>query len=250
MRRVDPGPADSAGLPWAGRDLKPSPFSGDSGHADPEVAATLEQWRAGQVPLPTLVAALAGKRVVVPVMAEVENLVVNEATNLVSDKDASTGIVCVLAPDGRTALPIFTSVPALTRWKKDARPIPVEVERAALAAVSEQWPLLVVDPGDEKPAIIPRPAVWAIAQGKADQWVPAPQDKELREDIRAQIRQIPAVQDVQVEAGRRAETAVVMQITPGLSRQELSAVLARVEGLLAQNEMVAQRVDGIELRVL
>src|SRR5690625_5826545 len=75
-------------------------------------------------------------------MAEVENLVVHKGTALVADKDASTGVVCVSAPDGRIALPVFTSVPALTRWNSQARPIPVESERAALAAVSEEWPLL------------------------------------------------------------------------------------------------------------
>jgi len=250
VRRADPGPADSAGVPWAGRELKPSPFSGDAGHADPELARVLAEWRAGQVPLSKFVSALAGKRVVVPVMAEVENLVMNEATNLVADKDASSAIVCVSAPDGRIALPIFTSVAALTRWNKQARPIPVEVERAALGAVSEQWPLLVVDPGDDRPAIIPRPAVWALAQGKADSWTPAPQDAELTENMRAQIMRLPAVQDVQIEPGRRAETAVVLRITPGLSREDLSGVLSQVETLLAQNEMVAERVDGLELRVV
>src|SRR5690625_7519195 len=106
-------------------------------------------------------------------MAEVENLVVHKGTALVADKDASTGVVCVSAPDGRIALPVFTPVPALTRWNSQARPIPVEYERAALAAVSEEWPLLVLDHGDPQPAISPRPPVWALAHERAQGWLPA-----------------------------------------------------------------------------
>lgn len=250
MTRVDPGPADSAGIPWKGRDLKPSPFSGDSGHADPELAAALESWKRGEAELTNLVVALAGKRVVIPVMAEVENLVVSEATNLVADKDASTGVVCVSAPDGRIALPVFTSVPALMRWHGAARPIPVESERAALAAVSEEWPLLVIDPGDENPPIIPRPAVWALAQGKADQWVPAPHDPELAAEVNAILTRIPSVQNVTLEPGKRAETAVILRLDVGLGREELNAVLSQVQQVLGQSELVAERVDALELRVI
>lgn len=250
MRRVDPGPADSAGIPWQGRELKPSPFSGDSGHADPQLAAVQREWRLGTAPLTELVQALAGKRVVIPVMAEVENLVVNEATNLVADKDASTGVVCVSAPDGRTALPIFSSVPALVRWNKNARPIPVEAERAALAAVSEEWPLLVLDPGDERPAIIPRPAVWALAQGRAEEWIPAPEDEALAREVSELLTQIPAVQAVDLTAGKRAETAVLLRLEPGLDRPQLEQVLAQVQELLAGSERVAEQVDSLELRVI
>jgi len=243
-------PADSAGVPWKGRDLKPSPFSGDDGHADPELAAVQEQWRSGAAGLPALVRALAGKRVVIPVMAQVENLVMNETTNLVADKDASTGVVCVSAPDGRIALPVFTSVPALMRWRGDARPIPVESERAALAAVSEEWPLLVLDAGDGQPAIIPRPAVWALAQGKAHQWIPAPEDAELAAEINRLLSQISVVNRAEVGPGKRAETAVTVQLQPGLDRQQLQLVLQEVQERLGRSEMVAERVDGLELRAV
>lgn len=250
MRRVDPGPADSAGVPWQGRDLKPSPFSGDSGHADPHLAAVQEQWRLGTAPLTTVVQALAGKRVVIPVMAEVENLIVHKDTALVADKDASTGVVCVSAPDGRIALPVFTSVPALTRWNSQARPIPVESERAALAAVSEEWPLLVLDPGDPQPAIIPRPAVWALAQGRAQDWIPAPEDPELAQHVSELLARLPAINSVHLEAGKRAETAVILQLEPGLGREQLTQLLEQVQALLAHSELVAERVDGLELRAV
>src|SRR5690625_57777 len=183
-------------------------------------------------------------------MAEVENLVVNEETNLVADKDASTGVVCVSSPDGRIALPIFSSVPAMTRWNKEARPIPVESERAALAAVSEEWPLLVLDPGDPSPAIIPRPAVWALAQGKANEWIPAPRDPQLATELDALLADIPGVEGVALEAGSRAETAVILALTAGLNKEELEVVLARAQELLAASASVAEQIDSLELRVV
>lgn len=250
MRRVNPGAGDSAGVPWEGRELKPSPFSGDDGNGDPELLAVLERWRAGSATVPDLVAALAGKRVVVPVMAQVENLVMNEATDLVVDKDASTGVVCVSAPDGRVALPVFTSVPALTRWHRQARPIPVESERAALAAVSEEWPLLVLDPGDPQPAIIPRPAVWALAQGRADRWVPAPEDPDLDREITGLLARLSEIKGVQIAAGERAETAIIIRAVAGMDQAQLQKLIAEVQRILARSEEVAQKVDSLELRVV
>lgn len=248
MRFSDPGEGDSAGIPWQGRRINHSPFAGDSGEADPELEQALEQWRVDEIGIRSLVAALTGKRVIVPVMAEVENLVVDPDTSLVSDKDSSTGVVCVSAPDGRIALPVFSSIPAMTRWNKNARPIPVEAERAALSAVSEQWPLLVVDPGDSQPPIIPRPAVWALAQGQGRSWVPAPEDNAVKQELRGLLLPIEQVVEVDVDKGRRAETAVVLSLQPGLTKAEYDAVLTRVQEALAGSELIAERLDSVELR--
>lgn len=248
MKFSDPGEGDSAGIPWRGRTINHSPFAGDSGKADPELEQALVQWRSDEIGIRNLVTALTGKRVIVPVMAEVENLVVDPDTSLVSDKDSSTGVVCVSAPDGRVALPVFSSIPAMTRWNKNARPIPVEIERAALSAVSEQWPLLVVDPGDAQPPIIPRPAVWALAQGRGATWIPAPEDNAVKQELRRLLLPIEQVVEVDVDKGRRAETAVVLSLRPGLTKAKYDAVLVRVQKALSGSELIAERLDSVELR--
>jgi len=96
-----------------GRELPPSsPFAGDDGTADPAVAAALDALADGSGSVGGLVDALAGTRVLVPVLAEleVEDVVVHGGHEHTVDKEASAGIVALQAPDGRTALPVFTSV--------------------------------------------------------------------------------------------------------------------------------------------
>lgn len=157
-----------------GRELPPtSAFAGDDGSADPGVAAALTALGDGTGTLAGVVEALAGTRVLVPVLAELEAAETVEVGGHAHtvDKEASAGIVALQAPDGRTALPVFSSVAAMAAWRRDARPVPTDVVRAALSAVSEGWELLVLDAGGPVTALLPRPAVWALAQQQP--WRPA-----------------------------------------------------------------------------
>ena len=99
------------------------------------------------------------------------DVVVHDGHAHTVDKEASAGIVALQAPDGRTALPVFTSVATMTRVAPDARPVPSDVARAALSAVTEGWEVLVVEPGGPTAVLVLRPAVWALAQQRP--WEPA-----------------------------------------------------------------------------
>ena len=238
----------------AGRELPPtSPFAGDDGRADPGVAAALAAYGAGTGALTDVVAALAGTRVLVPVLAELEvaETVVHGGHEHTVDKEASAGIVALQAPDGRTALPAFTSTDALARWRTQARPVPTGVERAALSAVQEGWELMVVDPGGPVTALVPRPAMWALAQGRA--WLPAVDgdrvDDAVRAAVVAALTPIGEVVAADAVPGGRAEVAVVVTLVGGLDRDALDVVLARINAALAGDPTVADRVDGLELRL-
>ena len=61
------------------------------------------------------------------------------------DKRTDMALVTLTAPDGRRALPLFTSVAALAAWDPAARPVPVSAARAAQAAVAEGCHVAVVD---------------------------------------------------------------------------------------------------------
>lgn len=139
----------------------------------------------------------------------------------------------------------------MAAWRTDARPVPAESTRAALSAVAEDWALLVVDPGGPVTALIPRPAVWSIAQGK--QWVPAVRDgvvdPTVAEAIISAVRVLPHVGRVGAEAGGRAEIAVVLGLEAGLDRTELNGVLAEVNAALAASSLISDRVDSLELRI-
>lgn len=242
-----------------GREVPPgSPFAGDDGSPDPQMAGVLQRFAAGEVPVVDVVAALAGQRVLVPVLAELlaEGTIMfrdaagTEREHLV-DKEAASGVVAVTTPDGRRALPVFTSVAAMVDWSKQARPVPVTCERAALAAVSEEWAHLVVDPAGPVTVVIPRPAVWALAQGKP--WVPAVSGGHVAPDIVEELQRvispIPSVSGLDVVAGSHAEVAIELRLEPGLDRQGLQWVLGQVNRAVAGSSLVGERVDSVELHV-
>ena len=245
-------PADSAGTPWAGRDLKSNPFAGDDGSPDPTLVAALAAYEADPTTtrLEAVVAALAPSRVLVPIVAELEQGGEGDFGQQV-DKEASAGIVALEAPDGRRALPVFSSVATLSAWRADARPTPTQATRAALSAVAEGWALLVIDPGGPITALLPRPAVWAIAQGLT--WAPAVRDgvvdQDIADEIAAVLAPIEHVGRAHAEAGRSAEVAVVLGLNPGLNRAGLDAVLGHVNAALAASSLISERVDALELRI-
>ncbi|WP_321575200.1 SseB family protein [Oerskovia douganii] len=250
------GPADPAsGAPapsdGAGKALPPSSgVADDDGSADPALVGVLADFAAGAASLTEVVAQLARTRLLIPVLAELEKSGVGEHGQKV-DKEASAGVVALEAPDGRRALPVFSSVASMAAWRPDARQVPVDAPRAALSAVSEDWSLLVLDPAGPVTVLVPRPAVWALAQGK--DWAPAVMDGTVVPDVAAAItgavQGIEHVAAVRAETGRSAEVAVVLSIDSGLDRRGLDAVLARVNAALAGSDVVSERVDSLELRI-
>ena len=231
------------------KDIPESIFSDDDGTADARLAQALIRYSSGRIPLAEVVDALAFARVLVPVLASGEMRHVG-SHGLDQDAVASTGVVAVRLADGRAALPIFTDVDAMRAWKSEARPVPAEGPRAALAAVSENWSSLVLNPGMEA-VVIPRPAVWALAQGH--QWRPAVVQGEIEPEVRdaiiAAISIDGDVRRVDARAGAAAEVAVVLSVAPGLGARDLEAVIARVQGEIARAAVLAQRIDSLELKV-
>ncbi|WP_227425038.1 SseB family protein [Pengzhenrongella sicca] len=221
------------------RELAPSsPFADDDGAADPRLAAALAADTGGAA---DVVAALAAARVLVPVLAQVE-----------PGEAASAGIVALRVRDGRSALPIFSSVATMARWRADARPVPTDVARAAASAIGEGWEVMVLDAGGPVTFVIGRPAVVALACG--ERWLPAVADGAVEPAVRAALAAalagVPHVVRVGAEPGRRAEVAVLLAVKPRLDRPTLDAVIARANAALAADETVARRVDSLELRLV
>lgn len=231
------------------KEIPESIFADDDGSADARLAQALIKYSRGKAPLSDVVDALAYARVLIPVLAQGDSREMGEH-GVMKDAVASTGVVAVQMPDGRAALPVFTDVDAMKLWNADARPIPAEGPRAALAAISEEWSSLVVNPGMET-ALIPRPAVWAL--GKGETWRPAvvdgAVDDEVRDAVATAVTLDESLRAVDVAPGTTSEIAVVLRLVPGLSQPELDDVLRRVQRELSYNEVVAQRLDSLELRL-
>lgn len=238
------GPADSAGTPFAGRALTPSPFAGDDGTVDPALGEALGA-DPSRPDVAAVHAALMDARVFVPVLAVLGEDGVDEAG---ADKSADMALPVLKAPDGRETMPVFSCVAALTAWDASARPVPALARRVALVAVQEGRQLLVLDVAGPTTVVLPRPALWALARGAA--WTPSPGDPDVTAAVRAAATSVDGVLAAGTAPGRRAELRVVLTVVPDLDRARLKAVTDAVTAALAAEQVVADRVDSLELELV
>jgi len=225
-----------------------SPFAGDDGSADPALATVLAAHAAGDAGLPDVLAALSAARVLVAILPHGREITPEQEA---AGRSGQAAVMGMPMDDGRAAMPVFSSVAALTAWRADARPVPTAAPQAAQGALAEGWQLLVLDPAGPVPVRLPRPAVTALAHGAA--WQPAVGEGRVADDVAAAVRTAVAavgeVAGVAVEPGARAEVAVHLALPAGMDRAALDEVVGRVNAALAADPTVAARVDSLELRV-
>ena len=162
------------------RRIPDSGFAGDTGGADPVLSAALAADDGTAARRADVLAALTRSRLLVPVVAVLGEVEVDEA-GLAHDKTSDMAAVLLTGADGRLALLAFTSMDSLTAWNPDARPVPVAARTAALSAVQEQAAALLVDvagphrliiEGDDLTALA---AGWTLARaGDAYAWLAEP----------------------------------------------------------------------------
>ena len=219
--------ADSAGVPWAGRTLSAQPFAGDDGSCDPTLAAALAGGSLADV-----VRAWAPSRVLVPVVA-----VLGDGDDLVAvagDKSADMALATLTGRDGTRALPVFTATAALAAWDAAARPVPVEAARAAQAAVAEGCDVVVLDVAGPASRVLPRPAVWAVAQGR--DWVPPWEDGEVLAEVAAACGEVPHRCAASGDAG--------LEITlPASAREATRQVAER----LGASDLLRERLESVHV---
>ena len=260
------GASDSAGQPWAGRSLTGDSarihnFEDDDGAADAGYLAALAALAAGDGDEAAVVASLATARVFVPILATLAEEG-EGAHGLHADKQADMALVTLKAPDGRTAMPVFTSAAALAAWHPEARPVAVYAARAALSAVAEGAELLVLDPGSQVTFVVRRPAVWALAQQR--EWTPSYDDPELARSLGEAAVGFPAVRRVEIHpgggvasrvadgtplsgGGSGPELRVVLYLEDGLDAAGVQSIVSGLNTAWAHNEVFAERVDSIEV---
>lgn len=252
--RTPSAAADSAGQPWAGRTLKANPFSGDDGTAPAEILTALALEDEAER-LVAVADALREARVIVPVVAhehpgrtedgQVASHVKHGSGDPQADACASAAMVSVRTPDGRAALPVFSSVEAMQAWDATARPVPVEGVRAALAAVSDADSMLVLDAAGPVTALLGRPAVWAIVHN--EQWLPSWQDPELPAVAAEALRGITELTAIRLERGSSSELRAVLAVAADLTREQVMDVITRAQQALSSDPTLTDRVDSLEL---
>lgn len=260
------GATDSAGQSWEGRDLsgEGNPLhqhDGDDGKPNPALELALEGLYLGMNGEEAVVEALADARVFVPVVAQAGETVVG-AHGEIEDKEADMALVMIAAPDGRSALPIFSDVDRLTHWHPQARPVAVYAPRAALSAVAEDAQLLVLDPGADVTFVVRRPAVWALAQQRT--WVPSYRDESLVEPLQAIADSLDEVSGLVLEpgpgvasrardgrsvpgGGHGPELGLTIVLEPTVSDDDVPEILGRVQEALAGVDALREAADSLTL---
>ena len=240
---------DSSGVPWEGRSFQPNPHAGDDGQTPPEVADALAAFRDGTGTFAQLANALADSRALIPLVTHAGDEF--DAENpVMEDKIQELAVVTLEGPNGEKVYPAFTSADAMRAWKADARPIPIDFRRVALAAAGESVDRIVVNPGTDQ-IVLRRPTVWAIAQGET---VVSPWESDaLLTDVREALSTIDPVLAVSLESvdvratGLGPELRLVVTLVAGLDEPTMKAVVSEIHSRAASSLLLTQATDSLEI---
>ncbi|MCC3769567.1 SseB family protein [Streptomyces sp. UNOC14_S4] len=220
-------------------------FADDNGSADPELAAALAAWAADPAAEPRVLAALRGARLLVPVVA-VLGEVETGPDGLKREKTSDMAVPTFQAPDGRKALPAFTSVETLARWRADARPVAVPLHQALQAAAHERADTIVFDIAGPVPYPLTGPALLALAEGRESADPLA--DPAVTDALRAVLDAEPGVRRAHLVASTEADGTLALEPAAGTAPGE---VAQRIAGALAADEVLRARlVRGLDLALL
>jgi len=184
-------------------------YRDDRGAADPAVSAALAAYDAGDGSERAALAALAGSRLLVPVVAvpgrEGEGPAAPPADGPPDspgmtpagpvpparggEKDSEMAMPALVGQDGRRALPAFTCLDAVRRWQPAARPVAVPASGVFQAAVQDGCAVIIdvagpvplavegarlaaLAAGSPAPAMHEDPGVWRSAAAAAGRVAP------------------------------------------------------------------------------
>lgn len=220
-------------------------FSDDDGSADPALAAALSAYGADRGTEPRLLAALAGARLLVPVVAILGD-VETGPDGLRREKTSDMAVPTLQAPDGRRALPAFTSTETLQRWRPDARPVAVPLQQALLAASHERADTLVIDLAGPVTYQLTGPALRALAEGRTTADPLA--DPAVTDALRALLAAEPAVLVAHLAPSGETDATLALGLAPNAPTAEVAQRLAQA---LATDEVLRARlVRGLDLALL
>lgn len=225
------------------RDLVFTGFEGDDGSPDPALAAAVESADPSRI-----MGALRDARLLVPIVAEPVETETQDG--LTVDKQTDMAAVTLVAPDGERALPVFTSIDALTAWDPQARPVPVTAARAGQAAVSERCDVMVIDVAGPSTRVLRPSMVWALAQDR--EWSAPHVDPFVAAGVARAVAEEPQVLSHTVEEGAptgKGVLGVALELVEGLSADELQQVATRVGQKLATDGELRARIDGLAFRI-
>ena len=203
--------------------------STDRGEPDPQVAAALSAFVAGQGSEHAALMALAGARLLVPVVAVLAQAEAgaeapgsagtparpgpDDATRpgrpLRREKVSEMALPILIGSDGRRAVLAFTGLRSLAGWRPDARPVPVTAHQVWQAGVQDAS-AVVIDVAGPVPLAVDGARLAALAEGRP---VPLPhEDPDLRALTEAALAGEPLITDFALLPGEGGSDLTV-QVT-------------------------------------
>jgi SseB protein N-terminal domain len=186
----------------------PSRFRDDDGSADPRVAAALAAFGSGLGSEHAALSALASCRLLVPIVAAPSEPDEHGSAQHYpgarpgrasgGDRGSEMSLPTLIGRDGRPAIPVFTSVDAVTRWDGRARPVPALASQVWRAAADGSC-AVIVDVAGPVPLAVDGARLAALADGRP---VPLPyQDPDVLAVVRAAAAGQPVIAGLRVAAG-------------------------------------------------
>ncbi|WP_329371336.1 SseB family protein [Streptomyces sp. NBC_00669] len=228
------------------KNIPDSGFAEDDGSADVALAEALAAYAAGRASDADVVAALHGARLLVPVVA-----VLGEAETgpdgLTREKSSDMAVPTIQAPDGRRALPAFTSTRSLASWRADARPVAVPLHQALQALAHEQADTLLIDLAGPVTYELTGAALRSAAAGPAR--TDPLTDPEVRSALRAAVAAEPGIARAHLTpGGPGTDGTLTLVLADGA---DVTAAANRLAGALAGDETLrAALVQGLDLALL
>ena len=229
-------------------------FPDDDGSADPALADALAAWdrREPDAEIRVLTA-LTTARLLVPVVAvlgETETAPVPtgaaQGRALRREKTSEMAVPTLTVPDGRRALPAFTSTATLARWRADARPVPVRLPQVLQAAAQERAGTVVLDLAGPVCYPLTGAALYALAEGRVG-LAPA-EDPAVVEAVRTVLAGVRPVATAWLGPGRDTDGTLAVALdadAPG------ETVVRRLAAALAEHPVLRTRLlRGLDVALL
>ena len=181
-------------------------FRHDHGDADPRVTEALAAYQAGKGSEQAALTALAGARLLIPVVAVLADGGPADQGDggAAGDKNSEMVLPTLIGNDGRPAVLAFTGVESLTRWRRNARPVPAEAARVWRAAVTDGC-AVVIDVAGPVPIAVEGARLAALAAGQPAP--PAHEDPDVRAEVEAAVAAEPLITGFGLAAGTEEEGA-------------------------------------------
>lgn len=247
-RRQEAPPPRTRLMPVALKNIPDPGFADDEGSADPALREALAAWDAGRTDPAAeqrVLRALAGARLLVPVVAVLGESATDES-GLRRDKTSEMAVPTLTA-GGRRALPAFTSTAALARWREDARPVAVQLHQALQAVAHEEADTLVLDLAGPVTFQLTGPALRALAEGRTA--TDPASDPAVAAALRTVLAAEPQIAGAHLApGGEDSDATLALTLTPDAD----AAVTARrlASALASDGTLRSRLLRGLELALL